>query len=239
MHTYKIVHYIKQFYPSTSTEKVANALHLTPSQVRTLAKKHGIKKCERYKAELKKQLIVNRRNWYKENIPTFEPSHTQEQIIFGSLLGDGYISKGAQRSINYYYQEHFGENQRKYREWKLSKLHNLNFSISGNYLRSGSHPYFKKLYPLLYLGGIKSLTSEFIAKCIHPIFLTSLYLDDGSLTISYTYNENTNNVYCHPSIILYTLNLTKSENELLAAHLNTTFKTNFVCPVTHMAISIY
>src|SRR5699024_6980508 len=35
-------------------------------------------------------------------------------------------------------------------------------------------------------------------------------------------------VYCHPQILLYTLNLTKSENQLLANHLNHTFKTNFV-----------
>lgn len=62
------------------------------------------------------------------------------------MLGDGYISQGAERSKHYYYQEHFGESQREYREWKLKTLASLGFSISGNYLRSKSHPYFNHLY---------------------------------------------------------------------------------------------
>lgn len=144
------------------------------------------------------------------------------------MLGDGFISRGARRSINYYYQEHFGNNQKEYRLWKLSQLKNLNFSIHGNYLRSISHPYFTDLYPQLYPNGIKSLTAEFLAQCNHPIFLSTLYLDDGSLTISYQYNKTNNTVYCHPSIILYTLNFTKEENTLLAKHLNQTFHTHFV-----------
>lgn len=34
-------------------------------------------------------------------------------------------------------------------------------------------------------------------------------------------------MYCHPSIQLYTLNLTRNKNVNLAAHLNQTFNTNF------------
>ncbi|WP_404454450.1 hypothetical protein [Oceanobacillus kapialis] len=47
----------------------------------------------------------------------------------GSLLGDGYISKGANRSKNYYYQEHFGESQREYRKWKLNILRDLTLKL--------------------------------------------------------------------------------------------------------------
>lgn len=223
-----VVSFVKQFFPNTATKDVAKSLNLSIHQVRSLAKKHNVIKCNKYKQDLQKQLVVNRRIWYEDNMPKFEPTHYQEQIIYGSILGDGYISKGAARSINYYYQEHFGENQREYREWKLSQLNDLNFSITGNYLRSASHPYFKKLHSILYPNDIKSLKKSFIARCIHPIFLAMLYLDDGSLTISYTFNERTNTVYCHPSIILYTLNLTSNENHLLADHLNKTFETNFV-----------
>ncbi len=210
------------------TVDVAEQLNLSPFRVRLIAKRNNIVKCEKYKLQLKQQLIENRRKWYETNIPEFKPSHIQEQIIFGSLLGDGYISKGAQRSINYYYQEHFGDKQTEYRFWKLTKLKNLHFSINGNYLRSTSHPYFTKLYPLLYPNGRKSLTPDFISKCTHPIFLSTLYLDDGSLTVSYQYNKSTHTVYCHPSIILYTLNLTKEENYRLANYLNQTFNTHFV-----------
>lgn len=219
--------YIKKYYPTTSTQKIADTLGISASKVRSIAQKHHIVKCPHYKERLKKELVKNRRNWYERNIPIFKPTMEQEQIIFGSLLGDGYISKGASRSINYYYQEHFGSNQRSYREWKLSKLANLGFSINQNYLRSPSHPYFTNIYTDLYPNNTKAITTSFIQKCTHPLFLLTLYLDDGSLNFSYYYNKKKNTVYCHPSIVLYTLNFLKEDNERLATHLNQTFGTNF------------
>lgn len=224
----KILAYIEQHFPTTPTEKVAKAVRLSPYQVRTIAKQHNIKKCQNYIKRQRKDLVKHRRKWFEDNIPDFKPTFEQEQIIFGSILGDGYISKGAQRSINYYYQEHFGESQRAYREWKEEMVKNLNFSINGNFLRSSCHPYFTKLYDEVYKDNIKVLSKEFLNKCTHPLFLTALYLDDGSLTISYTYNKNKNIVYCHPSISLYTLHFTKEENKQLANHLNNNFKTNFI-----------
>jgi|GEM_PF-475601 len=224
----KIIKLIQDKFPSNRTIDVAEELNLSPYQVRTIAKKNNIVKCKKYQSQLKKQLILNRKRWYEANIPVFNPTHFQEQIIFGSLLGDGYISRGGKRSVNYYYQEHFGERQREYRLWKLKKLKDLGFSMNGNFFRSKSHPYFTSLYPLLYRNGVKSLTNDFITKCTHPIFLFTLYLDDGSLTISYSYNATSQTVYCHPRITLYTLNFTRNENVKLASHLNLTFGTNFV-----------
>jgi len=192
-----------------------------------------IKKCPKYLKQQRKNLVKHRRKWFERNTPELKPTFEQEQIIFGSLLGDGYISKGAQRSINYYYQEHFGENQKDYRKWKEEMLKDLHFKISGNYLRSPSHPYFTKLEHEIYKDNIKILSKDFLNKCTHPLFLTTLYLDDGSLTISYTFNKNKNVVYCHPTITIHTLIFTKKENLKLATHLNKTFKTNFIltrCP---------
>lgn len=206
-----IFSFIREHFPTNSTASIAESLNISTHHVRSIAKKNNIVKCKKYKQQLQKQLVIDRKKWYKANIPDFKPTHFQEQIILGSLLGDGYISKGAQRSVNYYYQEHFGDNQREYRMWKVTKLENLHFTISGNYLRSISHPYFTQLHPLLYPNKRKSLTTDFLSKCNHPIFLSTLYLDDGSLTISYSYNKKTHTVYCHPSIILYTLNLTREE----------------------------
>lgn len=228
MYERSIVSYVIKHYPTNSTALIAEELNLSSNQVRTIAKHNNVVKCKEYKKQLQKDLVRHRRKWYEENIPDFSPTYSQKQIILGSLLGDGYISKGAQRSINYYYQEHFGENQREYRQWKLSKLKDLNFNISGNFLHSRSHPFFTTMHQLLYPDGIKRLTKSYLSKCNHPIFLSTLYLDDGSLTISYHYNENKNIVYCHPSITLYTLNFTKTENQRLATHLNKTFNTNFV-----------
>lgn len=223
-----IFQFIKTHYPTMRTTDVAKQLNLSPYQVRSIAKKHNIKKCEKYIQQLKQELIQHRKKWYEANIPDFNPTLIQEQIIYGSLLRDANINKGAQRSVNYFYREHFSEHQLEYRMWKHSMLKDLHFTITGNDLRSISHPYFTSLYPLLYPNGRKSLTTEFLSKCNHPICLATLYLDDGSLTISYQYHPSTNTIYCHPSIILYTLNFTEKENQLLATYFNHTFGTHFV-----------
>lgn len=220
-----IISYIRNHFPTTRTQDVTDFLNLSIYHIRKIAKEHNIAKCPAYHQRLKEQLVIARRKWYEQSIPDFIPTHEQEQIILGSLLGDGYISKGAERSLHYYYQEHFGESQREYREWKLQMLASLDFSIHGNFLRSKSHPYFNKLHTALYPNDVKSLSQAFLARCTHPLFLTTLYLDDGSLTISYQYNKKKNTVYCHPSILLYTLNFTRIENKRLAAHLNQTFGT--------------
>lgn len=220
--------YIKKYFPTTSTKDVAKQLNVSINKVQYIAKHHHIKKCPKYLNQLKKQLIINRRNWYEDSIPNLTPTHYQEQLLFGSILGDGYLSKGAKRSINYYYQEHFSPNQRKYREWKLSQLQNCHFNLKGNYLRSISHPYFNHLHAFFYPNNIKSINKDILSKYTHPVFLASLYLDDGSLIISYSFNKKSNILYCHPSIILYTLNFTYNENKLLADHLNKVFQTNFV-----------
>ena len=87
---------------------------------------------------------------------------------------------------------------------------------------------FFATFSLTYKNKVKTLTPSFLKKCTHPLFLATLYLDDGSLIISYQYNKNTHTVYCNPSIVIYTLNLTREENNLLATHINKTFQTNFV-----------
>lgn len=111
---------------------------------------------------------------------------------------------------------------------KLSYLENLGFSINGNYLRSPSNSYFTKLRNYFYLDNIKQLLPNLLQRCTHPIFLSSLYLNDGSLVVSNKYNRKNHIVICHPSIILYTLNFTPNENQMLALHLNSLFGTSFV-----------
>lgn len=222
------IDYIKQHFSQESTEKIANHLGMTSYTVRKIAKENHVHKSTVYLEKLAKEMQQKRLDWYQASIPVFKPSYLQEQLIFGSLLGDGYISRGAKRSINCHYQEHFGENQLDYRKWKLKMLEGLSFSINGNYLRSKSHPYFTDLRSNLYHDGTKTLNKHFIKKCNHIIFLASLYLDDGSLVITHVYNKKKQIVYCQPSIILYSLNFSHEENALLANHLNETFGTNFV-----------
>lgn len=71
------ISFIKQFYPISTTKSVAKSLTLSVSQVRTLAKRYHVKKCEVYKKELKQQLVIHRRNWYKQSISDFNPTHFQ------------------------------------------------------------------------------------------------------------------------------------------------------------------
>src|SRR5690625_3759723 len=162
MNERQILSHIRKYFPTTPTHLIAKKVNLSPYQVREIAKNHEIKKCPLYINQQQQQLKKYRKKWYESTIKSFNPTTEQEQIIFGSLLGDGYISRGAQRSINYYYQEHFGNQQRAYREWKQSMLKGLSFKISGNYLRSISHPYFTKLHKTLYKNNIKILTDEFL-----------------------------------------------------------------------------
>ncbi|MEQ6377586.1 DNA endonuclease [Bacillaceae bacterium S4-13-58] len=223
-----LLDYIKKHFPNSKTEDIADFLGIHECTVRRIAKRNNVVKSEKYLNQLKEKLVKDRRKWYEGSIPDFKPSFLQEQLIFGSLLGDGYISKGAARSKNFYYQEHFCKQQLPYRQWKLSKLKNLGFSINGTFLRSPSHPYFTELHPQIYHNGEKILTADFLSKCTHPIFLTSLYLDDGTLGISYHLNKSKKILYCHPTISICTLNLTPMENKLLATHINHTFQTSFV-----------
>src|SRR5699024_11662630 len=124
-----IISQVIKLYPTTSNKKIAKKLNLTTSQVRTIANQNGVEKCRLYKERLKNDLIINRRKWYEESIPDFSPTKIQEQIILGSLLGDGGISKGGKRSINYYYQEHLCDLQQEYQQSKLSKINSHHFNI--------------------------------------------------------------------------------------------------------------
>jgi hypothetical protein len=222
------ISYIRRYFPVKTTESIAKYLNLSISQVRRLAKINNITKSPDYLKKLKESLKEGRKQWFESNSKKLQPTYIQEQLIFGSILGDAYLSTGASRSINCYYQEHFSPDQVEYRKWKLSYLKNLGFSINGNYLRSPSNSYFTKLRNYFYLDNIKKLPLNLLQRCTHPIFLASLYLDDGSLVVSNKYNCKNHMVICHPSIILYTLNLTPNENQMLANHLNSVFGTNFV-----------
>lgn len=55
-----IVNYVKNHFPTQSTQSIANHLQLSVSQVRTIAKNHNIKECKKYKNTLKRQLVTNR-----------------------------------------------------------------------------------------------------------------------------------------------------------------------------------
>ena len=216
-------------YPSMTNKALASKLNVSLSYVNKQAQIHCLKKSSNHHDKLMKELALKRKAWFNQSIKPFTPTHIQQQLIYGSMLGDGYISKGANRSIHYYYQEHFCEEQRGYREWKLSILKDLSFNISGRYLRSCSHPYFNQLHNDLYDdNNIKILKPSFLKQCTSLYFLLALYLDDGSLMITKRINHRQKKIYLTPSIVLYTLNFTREENNLLKDHINQHFNQQFV-----------
>lgn len=156
---------------------------------------------------------------------TYNVSEIEENIIIGSLLGDGSLAL-YNRSKNSYYREHGCENQLPYRMWKYEKLKNLDFKINRNYkyakIYSHCNIYFTNLYNKFYFNNIKTITEENIKLLTHPIGLSCLYMDDGSLVIDSTKRKN-NSIYIFPRISLYTLSFSENENIILKNHLETTF----------------
>lgn len=218
-----------KLYPDMTNKALAEKLSVPLSTMLKKAQKLQLKKSNEHHKYVMENLKLKRKDWFEQSIQDLFPSEIQEQLLYGSLLGDGYISRGAKRSRHFHYQEHFGENQRGYRQWKLSLLDDLNFNISGCFLRSSSHPFFNQLHSQIYdERNIKKVTSTFLTKCTSIYFLLALYLDDGSLIISKQINHKAKKIFLKPSIVLYTLNFTRSENILLKNHINKQFNQNFV-----------
>lgn len=152
-------------------------------------------------------------------------SEIEENIIIGSLLGDGTISLYG-RSKNAYYREHGSVEQLNYRLWKYEKLKNLDFKINTNYkypkISSHCNIYFTNLYNKFYVNRVKTITEENIKLLTHPIGLACFYMDDGTLVID-SIKRKDNSFYIFPRISLYTLSFSKGENIILQDHLENTF----------------
>ena len=154
-------------------------------------------------------------------------SKAQQAILLAGVLADGEITKcyPKSRRKNNSYREHFGEPQRFYREWKQCQLPDLLY-IRQNNLVSKSLPLMTELYPYFYPHHKKVIPFELLSRCTHPLFLLTLYLDDGSLMISKRTNQN-NQLYVTPSIALYLQSFSKEELIPFCNWLNQTFHLNF------------
>ena len=150
-------------------------------------------------------------------------SITKNNILIGSILGDGNLALYG-RSTNAYYREHGCKEQNGYRQWKAKKL-NYKFIEKRNTLRSKSLTELTKLHKLFYINHKKTITNENIKLLNHPVGLMCLYFDDGSLVIQN--NNNKNSVYLFPRIYLYTQSFSKEENIILKNHLKSTFDVDF------------
>lgn len=143
------------------------------------------------------ELMQAKKDSYERNKKEYYPTIIQQNIIVGSILGDGSLALYG-RSKNAYFREHGSEKQKEYRQWKCNQLSSLNFKLddSGK-LHSPSHPIYTNLYNSFYTSeGIKYLSKQSVTLLNHPIGLACLYMDDGSLVIDSSSGLN-KNIYSH------------------------------------------
>ena len=141
--------------------------------------------------------------------------NTQEQILIGSILGDGSISHYA----GYFrYCEEHSFKQKEYLLWK-NKFLNYNQNTRIRTIKNNKHKLFsirknsksfKELYHLFYPNGKKVVTQEILDK-LTPLGLAVWYMDDGNL-----------NYYCN-SVNISTHGFSFEENQLISQW----FESNF------------
>jgi len=136
----EILNYLEKYYPDTDTKKLCQNLGLSLSTVYTLANRNGIHKSNEYLKKQHVELMKTKEEKYLASIPDIKLTQLEQNIIVGSILRDGSLTF-APRSRNAYYREHFSFKQKEYREWKMNKIHSINFRIEGGeHLKSPSHP---------------------------------------------------------------------------------------------------
>ena len=154
---------------------------------------------------------------------------TKEQynILLASILGDGSLAKITKKSrrVNSGYREHFGEVQLHYRQWKVDQLDGLfYFNKKKNEILTKSQPMFTELEQLFYSQNREKLIPIDVLKdCILPSFLATLYMDDGSLSISHRINHRLKKIYLTPHIYLYLQSFSKKDLEILRDHISEYF----------------
>lgn len=217
MNREELLEIIRIRYPHEENAKLAQELCMSESALRTVASRNGIRKTSEYKKIQHEKAVMARKDAWKCNITPMQVGIIEQNIIVGSLLGDGSLALYG-RSKNARYREHGSIEQFPYRAWKAAKLAGQGFKLSANgQLTSPSHPYFTSLFHLFYPDRQKHLTPDNLQLLNHPIGLACLYMDDGSLVIDSCRHKN--RVSLFPRVYLYSMGYSIKENEWLAEHL--------------------
>ena len=135
-------------------------------------------------------------------------SREQKSILFGIILGDGYLQKTGKKNARLRLEH--GKNQKDYLLWKVKKLEPF-FQGKPKYLerihpiskqkycywrhQSQSTPYLGKLRRIFYPDGKKKIP-EVLERYLTPLTLAVWYMDDGYYYLrdrcSYLYLGNVN-----------------------------------------------
>ena len=120
----------------------------------------------------------------------------QQSIIFGTLLGDGYLrpTNGNAKNCSYALSLCHGEKQLEYLKWKFSEFEYFvttkTFKVNTRSFRGNaptyafstvSHPFLKEAHAICYsANGKKDISAQWLEH-IDPLALAVWYMDDGSL----------------------------------------------------------
>lgn len=124
----------------------------------------------------------------------------QKAIVYGTLLGDGYLrpTNGNSGNCSYSLSLCHGEKQLDYLKWKYEEF--KNYVVMENFQKSTrdfhgnaptyafstiSHPFLQEAHAVCYsAGGKKDITRQWLEQ-LTPLSLAVWYLDDGSLNKRY------------------------------------------------------
>lgn len=120
----------------------------------------------------------------------------QKQIVFGTLLGDGYLrpTNGNAENHSYALSLCHGEKQLEYLTWKFHEFENFvltkEFRVNTRSFRGNaptysfstvSHPFLNEAHSICYSSdGKKDITEQWLSR-LTPLSLAVWYMDDGSL----------------------------------------------------------
>lgn len=135
---------------------------------------------------------------FSKNYALHQTPFTQRQqsIVFGTLLGDGYLrpTNGNSENCSYALSLCHGEKQLEYLKWKFTEfayfVTTKTFRINMRQFRGNaptyafstvSHPFLNEAHRICYsANGKKDITEQWL-QYINPLALAVWYMDDGSL----------------------------------------------------------
>jgi 6-pyruvoyl tetrahydropterin synthase/QueD family protein len=173
---------------------------LAVEQLVTQEVKNQMARSLKNKSPEEKQLILDKlHNTLKEKF-SLTLTSKEEQIILGSLLGDGYLFQGKKQPWSTYLVLEHGIKQLDYLLWKGRFLERLNAKFyqyfkynqvkqrmtAYNQVRTSSFPLFGEYAKKFYWAQGKKVPREDVMK-LGPLGLTVWYLDDGSVNFNQAY----------------------------------------------------
>jgi hypothetical protein len=129
-----------------------------------------------------------------------EFSSRQKEIVFGTLLGDGYLrpTNGNAKNCSYALSCCHGEKQLEYLKWKFSEFSDFvttkEFRINTRQFQGNaptyafstvSHPFLNEAHNICYWNnGKKDISPQWLEQ-LTPLSIAVWYMDDGSLNTRY------------------------------------------------------